>query len=203
MDLRQVERAVARLVAPLKRRVLLTVGRAVLTAVNDATKAQSVQLTGLADEVCDDVERFQEYGFTSVPLADCEAVLVAVGGNRAHGIVVATEDRRYRPTGLAAGEVALYTSANGKRVFLKADGTVNIGTSPSDFVALATLVKNEITALRNTVNSLVSTFNAHGHTGAAVVGGVTGTSSATVLTGGAATAPAAVGDVKATEVKAK
>ena len=72
-------------------------------------------------EILEKVERFQEYGFTSVPKNGAEAVLVAVGGSREHGLVVAIDDRRYRLKGLAAGEVALYDD-QGQKVHLKRDG---------------------------------------------------------------------------------
>lgn len=102
-------RAVERLVAPLWRRTLLMVGRAVLRVVDDEAKLQAVQVEGLAGEVLDRAERFQGYGLSSHPHPGAECVLLAVGGQRQHPIVVAIDDRRHRPTGLAAGEVCLYT----------------------------------------------------------------------------------------------
>lgn len=97
-----------KLTAPLARRVRLMVSRGVIGVVNDALKEQGVQVALLADEVRD-CERYQEYGFTSVPLAGAEAITVCVGGSRDHGVVIATGDRRYRLKGLQGGEVALYT----------------------------------------------------------------------------------------------
>lgn len=97
-----------KLLAPLKRRVALMVSRAVVRLVDDSLKMQEVQIGLLAGEVASDVERFQEYGFTSVPLEGAEAVALAVGGSRAHLVVVATDDRRHRLSGLQDGEVALY-----------------------------------------------------------------------------------------------
>lgn len=116
-----VIRTVTRLVAPLKRRVLLMIGRAVIKLVDDAGGIQVVQLVGLDGEILDRVERFQEYGFTSVPHAGAEAVLSAVGGDRSHGLVVAVEDRRYRLKGLAGGEMAIYDDL-GQKVHLKRNG---------------------------------------------------------------------------------
>ena len=43
------------------------VARAVLNVVDDEGNMQRVQISLLEDEVIDDVERFQDYGFTSVP----------------------------------------------------------------------------------------------------------------------------------------
>ncbi|MEE9357460.1 phage baseplate assembly protein V [Candidatus Vondammii sp. HM_W22] len=96
-----------RLLAPLTRRLRIMVSRAVINLVNDGHGLQEVQITLLADETAE-VERVQEYGFTSNPQPGAEAVALAVGGSRAHTIVIATDDRRYRLKGLASGEVALY-----------------------------------------------------------------------------------------------
>ncbi|MFM9902131.1 MAG: phage baseplate assembly protein V [Polaromonas sp.] len=84
------------------------VSRAVVGLVNDATKLQSVQVTVLADQVADDAEHFQHYGYTSVPHPGAEGVALAVGGSTGHTVVVNVDDRRYRIKGLASGEVALY-----------------------------------------------------------------------------------------------
>ena len=43
------------------------VSRAVIKMVDDSLKMQGVQISLLAGEVAEKVERFQEYGFTSHP----------------------------------------------------------------------------------------------------------------------------------------
>lgn len=122
-------------VAPLRRRVLLMVGRAVLALVDDSRKLQIVQVQGLARETLDGAERVQQYGFSSHPHPGAECVVLAVGGARQHPLVIAVDDRRYRVTGLARGETCLYTDEDsgdhphrvtlkrGRRIELKADTT--------------------------------------------------------------------------------
>jgi phage baseplate assembly protein V len=123
-------RAMQKLAAPMQRRVRLMVGRCVLKLISDAAKMQTAQVSLLEDEVRDGVERMQNYGFTSVPLAGCEGVMVCVGGNRDHGIIVATDDRRYRIANLQGGEVAIYTDENGTglgmRIVLKRDRIIDV-----------------------------------------------------------------------------
>jgi phage baseplate assembly protein V len=92
----------------LEGRVRGMVARAIVRLVDDARAAQEVQIELLADESQDAVERFQNYGFTSVPHAGSEALVVFAGGLRSHGVVLAVEDRRYRLAGLEDGEVALF-----------------------------------------------------------------------------------------------
>lgn len=105
------------------------VGRAVLRAINDGTSTQTVQLELLKDELYDGVERFQEYGFTSVPHAGAEAVMVSIGGTRGHGIVIAVDDKRYRIKSLENGEVAIYTDEDqdgGHRIHLKRNKEIEL-----------------------------------------------------------------------------
>lgn len=114
-----------RMLAPLRARLANMVARAVLLRVDDSAKIQVVQIGMLEDEVRSDLERIQQFGLTSVPQANAEAVAIFVGGRRDHGFVVAVDDRRYRPTGLQPGEVALY-DASGSLVLLKANGDIEL-----------------------------------------------------------------------------
>lgn len=121
MNDRALARMVRALVEPIRRRVMMTVGRAVVRAINDDLGRQVVQIEVLRGEVRDAVERMQNYGFTSVPLAGADAAVVFVAGNREQGIVVAIDDRRYRLTGLEAGEVAIYDD-QGQKVHITRTG---------------------------------------------------------------------------------
>jgi len=120
-------RALDRLVAPIRRRLSLMVGRCVVNLVNDAAMMQGVQVSLLADEVIDGVERLQSYGFTAHPLAGAEAVMLSIGGVRTKtmNVVIACDDRRYRLTGLASGEVAMYTD-QGDKIVIKRGGTIEV-----------------------------------------------------------------------------
>lgn len=123
MDL---EALVARVVAPLRRKVESMVVRGVVAIANDALKAQGVQVTlGVGD--IRDSERFQDYGFTSAPLPGAECIAVAVGGDASHPIILRIEDRRFRLTGLLSGEVAMYDN-QGQKILLGQGNTVRVET---------------------------------------------------------------------------
>jgi len=104
-------------------RIRMMISRAVVGRVNDAPKIQELQVELLADETQDEVEHFQTYGLAAHPKPGAEAVMVAVGGTRSAGIVIAVADRRYRMTGLQEGEVALHDDL-GQVVHLTRDGIV-------------------------------------------------------------------------------
>jgi len=117
--------ALARLLEPLALRLRLIVARAVIDLVDDAPAMQALQVSLMGDEVRDRVERMQQYGFTSVPFGEAEAIVLAVGGNRNHLVAIATDDRRYRKKGLQPGESALYTD-EGDYVILKRGRIVEV-----------------------------------------------------------------------------
>lgn len=118
-------RDVQKLIAPLWRRVRLIADRAIVTAVTDSFNRQGLQLKVLADEAADDVERFQNYGHTSVPPAGSEAIVLGIGGARAGLVAIAVEDKSVRPKDLEAGDNCLY-HLEGHRIILRKDGLLEI-----------------------------------------------------------------------------
>ena len=118
----------SKLLAPLRNRIANMVARAVVQLVDDGEGVQVVQLSVLDGETRDGVERLQNYGFTSVPKSGAEAAVVFVGGRREHGLVVAVDDRRYRISGLTAGETCVY-DATGSKVTLHDDGSMDLEAS--------------------------------------------------------------------------
>lgn len=132
-------RALQKAMAPALRRIALMVGRSVLELVDDTPPVQVVQLSLLDDEVRANVERVQEYGFTSHPHPGADAVAVAVAGSRDNLVVVAVDDRRYRLRALQAGEVAIYTD-EGDKIVLKRGGTIEV-TAATKVLITAPLVQ--------------------------------------------------------------
>lgn len=131
MNTNDIINIISRVTAPMKRRVSLMIGRCILSAAaDDSTKLQSLQVDALADETLADLERIQNYGFTSVPFEGAEACVVFPQGNRDHGLVIAVDDRRYRLVGLEAGEVAMYTD-EGDKIHIKRGGKIEVTASDS------------------------------------------------------------------------
>ncbi len=121
--------ALRHLVKPLAMRVANSVARGVVQLINDGKKLQLLQVGVLAGEDGDDAEHHQSYGFSSVPLAGAEAVLVYPNGDRSHPLAIAVSDRRYRPAGGAPGEVTVYNNA-GAKVTLRANGDIELQPGP-------------------------------------------------------------------------
>lgn len=84
-----------------------------------------VEMQGLAGESVS-AELAQHYGFSSAPLAGAEYVVIPIGGNSSHCVVVASEDGRYRLQ-LKDGEVSLYTD-EGDYVHMKRGRVIEVVT---------------------------------------------------------------------------
>lgn len=125
MRFQDVRQMIDDAIKPIRNRVLNALARGVLSNVDDDDGMQVVQVDLLDSETRDELDRFQNYGFTSKPRKDAEALVMFVGGKRDNGIVFAVEDRRYRITSLEDGEVCVYNDTGAKMLF-KANGDVEI-----------------------------------------------------------------------------
>lgn len=133
---------VRRMLAPLEGRIRLMLSRAVVSLINDAAKAQELQVDLLADETQDGVERWQNYGFTSHPLPGAEALVGCVGGLRSHAVAIVVQDRRFRLVNLQPGEVALYDDL-GNVVHLAREEVLIEGVAKVRVVAPTVIVESD------------------------------------------------------------
>lgn len=125
------------LLRPHATRVANMVARAVVQLADDGKKLQVLQLGVLVGETLDGAEHHQSYGFSSVPKAGAEAVAVFPNGDRAHPLVVAVSDRRYRPTGGEDGQVTMY-HYTGSKVTMLANGNIELEPGPGGEVLVTT-----------------------------------------------------------------
>jgi len=100
----------ARVMAPLGRKLRGMIARAVVHLVDDGRKMQELQVSRFADETKDRVERFENYGLTGHPPPGAEAVVLSIGEDSSHMVAVSVMDRGCRPKNLPAGDVALYSN---------------------------------------------------------------------------------------------
>ncbi len=117
------------------RRLRGLVTRGVLAGVTDGAKMQSVQVTGASGEV-DEAEHWQRYGFTAAPHKGAEVLILNVGADASHPVVIAVDDRRYRVKGLADGEV------EAPKVIVKSP-VVELGTDGTALVPLDGVVTGQ------------------------------------------------------------
>lgn len=95
-----------------------------LTRVKSDLSIQQVQVNGLAGEKLQDAELFQHFGFTSCPPAGTQCIVLPIGGQTSHSIIIATENGAYRLQ-VASGEVAIY-SDEGAFVHIKKGRIVEV-----------------------------------------------------------------------------
>lgn len=161
---RETLRAITRLLEPIKRKVQLIATKVVLELVKDSTGIQSAQISGLADEVDDDVEHMQPGGLTHVAPAGAEGVLLAIAGEQDDGVVICLSKRGRRPKGLAVGDTCLYSDSDTQaKIHVKADGNIEI-TAPGGTVTVNgdLVCTGEVTAMSGPSQVSLST-HLHGH----------------------------------------
>jgi phage baseplate assembly protein V len=153
-----------RAMEPMHRKLRMIAGRAVIRLMSDAVTAQ---VEGLADEVRDAAEVFQQYGFRSLPLPGAEGILLSLGGNRDHTVLICVGDRRYQATVLASGEMVVEDHL-GKHIHLKADGSIAIKADTEVRIDAPLLlctgqVKDLCDGAGVTMADMRAAFNSHTH----------------------------------------
>lgn len=164
--------------APFKRRVRTMIMRAVVEMVNESGKTQLLQVSRTEDLLDDEVERFQQFGFSSVPLKDAEAIVLLLGGSADHPVITNVDDKRFRPTSLAEGETCLYVVQNNAgviRVWCKNNGDVLLGTNPTQKLSRADRVDARLDNIESFLGSHTHSAGTYKDSTNATVTGSSGT----------------------------
>ena len=102
------------------RRVISIISYGSIQTGDDSGKVQRQQVVISPIEMRDNTPRVAEYGFTSMPPPDSDAVVIYLSGDRTKGGIIATGHQASRLKNLASGEVALYDD-KGQMVYLQKD----------------------------------------------------------------------------------
>jgi len=93
--------------------------RGIVQLIKDSNGVQLAQVTLMADEVSDDLDHPQEYGFTSLAPANSECLAAFFGGEREHGTIITVYNRSARPkTILQVGDAMIYDN-RGNKIWIK------------------------------------------------------------------------------------
>lgn len=151
-------------VARLYRRLMMLVGRGRIKVVDDTQTVQFLQIQLGSDEIRDKTPRLAEYGFTSSPPPGSDGVAVFLTGDRSDGIVIATGNQQFRPTGLQPGDSAMHNNT-GNIIKITASGIQIIGN---------VTVTGTITATGEITAKSTHTVSNHTHGGVQTGSGNTG-----------------------------
>ncbi len=125
----------------LKNRMMNNTARATLAATSDNEGSQKHQVQLLADEVKDNIEHFQPFGFSSIAPAGSETAIIFMGGNRDHAISFGSDNKKYRPKGGANGDTVVY-DINGNVVNLTASKIIIQHSAEVTIIAPKTIVES-------------------------------------------------------------
>lgn len=160
MTTRKINDFVNKKIHATKQGLMNMISRFVLESSDDSKKIQEVKGTLFADETKEELEHFQNYGFTSRPPSGSEGVALSVNGNRDHVIIVCVDNREFRIKTLADGEVAVYNNT-GSNIVLKNNGNIEINC-PDNTLKINAL-DIELTQQNTTMNDFILTYNTHTH----------------------------------------
>lgn len=118
---------------------------------------REVQVELQDDEVRDNLEHMEPYGFTSEPFLDkkTDAVIAFTDDSRELGLVLCVADRRYRLKALKKGEVAMYDDL-GRKIYLRREGILIDGASSKIDIQTSAVVNINASASVNVTTGSVN-----------------------------------------------
>ncbi len=143
---------------------------------NQTTAPQLVQGETMADELHNDVQHLEQYGFTSaVPDNVAHGVIGAVNGQADHLVLFGYFDTENRPI-LEVGEVAVYakTDAGISTVTIKKNGDIVIKPASGKTIVDSNLEGTGWAHFAQDVTAGSISLQGHTHGGVVVGGGITG-----------------------------
>lgn len=161
--------------------------KAYLKSVDDQQHRQRSSVIGLNGEQHDDVELFQQYGFSSVPMDETDEGAAESLLLDAHGVKVSigTCDNRFRPRNNQQGDVLIYTKNQNQTILLTTqdDQPVTILTVGSSVVTIKVdgvtidgkvTINGDFETTGSFKNNGVNVGSTHKHSGVQSGGGNTG-----------------------------
>lgn len=163
---------VVAMIRPIATRIANLVGMGVLRSTDDAKEIQ-LSRVDLLDDESREVERLQNYGFTSVPMDGAEGLVIFLDGRRDNGLAIVVDDRRYRLQSLQNGEVAVFDH-QGSKILLRADGSIALTPASGEVEITGDLtVSGTVTATTDVVGGGKS-LKTHTHSVAGTVAAAPG-----------------------------
>lgn len=168
--------AIKRVVEPLYNRLNLVVQLGRVMLVDDGNPLQSMQVKTVYGDTLNAVPHYQPYGYTMVPPAGSQAVVLGIGGLRQNSLVLVAAAETARIVNLQPGESCLYTdegpviiNRRGRKTELHCDTLTIFADTLARFETPMLQVTGEIMdrcdSDGKTMSGMRSVYNRHQHHG--------------------------------------
>jgi phage baseplate assembly protein V len=114
--------------------------------VDDSGEFQKLQISFGEGNARNKVSRIQNFGFTSHPPKNSEALCLFLGGNPDLPIALACDHAGKRVTGLKEGESAMYNASDSK-IELKQGGKITISNGTLDLICVLTDLADQVSQI--------------------------------------------------------
>ena len=148
------------MIGSMQRQIARGLGQVRLAFIGVVARGSSklLQLTGVSDEVLDEVELIQQVGFSSYIPEGSRLVVIPLQGKTSRSIVVATDGAPIL-INVSEGETCIYDQF-GHSVWLKKDGTHITGDLFVDGKVQAT---GDVIDKKSSMQEMRGTYNSHKH----------------------------------------
>lgn len=99
-----------RILDPVKKRIFNIICRGLVENIEDSTKMQLLQVSGVDRELLSKVEHIEPAGITHVPVVGDEVLLLKVNGDSSESIAVIVGSSQNRPISNEAGSTTIWNN---------------------------------------------------------------------------------------------
>ena len=117
-----------RLLEPILNRIILMIVKSTIIKVKEGNNQLLCNVNLGHGEKVQDVEMLQQFGFVSIPENDAQAIVLCIGGDREHPIVISTDDENKRIQ-VGQGNSGMYNSSGTKITLIGNDVTIYHGVT--------------------------------------------------------------------------
>lgn len=142
MDIYERVAFLEQMVSDLTSRTMNMASRGTMTNLDDTKNIQQMAVQGVAGEQFNRVQRWEQFGISSLPPAGSDALIMSMNGSRDSAQILAVENQSMRPRNSPGGSTTVYDAA-GTTIVLDGAGKLTINANDVEITS-STLTHNGV-----------------------------------------------------------